>query len=1188
MKRKLLIGGGVVALLLGTALVAPGFVDWNKYKGQIIGQLDNATGHDYEIQGPLQLSILPFPHVSADGLTVKTPKEQGGQTLLTLDRAAISVELLPLLHGNITVSSITLDKPVFDVFIAQDGTPSWMTAKLKEQQNASASSGQSSVSDKIVLQSVKIKNGSVHFQDKRNGSDYRADNIDLSVKSGTLFGPFEIDGSFVYNSEKIEIEGKTGKISKDSDSVPVQAKINFPGSHAKLSFSGVSSLKAPYEVQGETSFETADLGATIKPFTKAPPTGMNKPVQIKGLLTASVENMAFKNARLGFGDMEMDGSIALSGLKQSPVNVQIDLSSDKPVNLDTFMKPAVSAARSDEKPQTGVREIIPAKLSLPMPFTGRAVVGMRSVILNGQPINDVSVNADIAPKGAKGEIRAILPGNGKLSTTFDLVYANSVKADGGSGVILTDPALNYRLQLNAGDPRKMLGAFISADTLKKTGNILSTTLLLDAKGVVTPASIKAEGGTLNLLDTPVIFSGSYSPKAAKGRDSIALVVNADRLDADAWIKRLKPDMGQEAATAEKDKKPVDIAAVAKSINLPFDLDLAASVGNLRYAENDYENVKAKGRLNNNALTIDTAGFQDNKGNTLSLIGSVADVDELKGIDINLNGRTPDADRFLKTLKVQTSGMPANVGAAEMVAVFKGQADKLGFTVNLKALKGSLEASGALSSLLSDPNVSDLTFRLRHPNYVELMRMYSPDFRSSVDISKNLDVFTSMQREGKIYTFKEIKAVVGPSTLTGELKVDAGGSIPFVNAALQFDNLPLDKLLGAEATTGKSVEIRPVSSAPRSSGDARWSREAINTSWMRKCNANIKATAGNASYGNWKFTNAAMDFDLKDGALTLSKLSGGLYSGHVTISGKLASSADERQPLTANASVALDNVSLESFVQSFSGSRLVRANGDISLNADVNSAGISPAALIFGLAGKGTMKGSNIEFEGFDLARLSRTLAQPSSSMKENFSGLLGSVTSGGSTKFDKLDGAFTITEGVINFDKMALTGTDASVNTAGNVNLPLWTVNLESAITLPEPKDNPPPPLKVAFKGPLDNPGQTFGQGAMENYFMQHFGNKLQNQLIDKLDKKGVLQKTGLGNLLGLPQKETAAPATVVPASSAPVSGAAAPNTVPDATPVITQPAATPSPDPAPAAKEEKPKPEDIMKGMLQNVINGR
>ena len=49
-----------VALLLATAIIGPSFVDWNKYKPQIIEQVKNATGLEVRIDGDLSLALLPF------------------------------------------------------------------------------------------------------------------------------------------------------------------------------------------------------------------------------------------------------------------------------------------------------------------------------------------------------------------------------------------------------------------------------------------------------------------------------------------------------------------------------------------------------------------------------------------------------------------------------------------------------------------------------------------------------------------------------------------------------------------------------------------------------------------------------------------------------------------------------------------------------------------------------------------------------------------------------------------------------------------------------------------------------------------------------------------------------------------------------------------------------------------------
>ncbi len=72
----------------------------------------------------------------------------------------------------------------------------------------------------------------------------------------------------------------------------------------------------------------------------------------------------------------------------------------------------------------------------------------------------------------------------------------------------------------------------------------------------------------------------------------------------------------------------------------------------------------------------------------------------------------------------------------------------------------------------------------------------------------------------------------------------------------------------------------------------------------------------------------------------------------------------------------------------------------------------------------------------------------------------------------------------------------------GTINLPQWKIDMEATITLATPKDAPP--LKVQFKGPLDQPGKAFGQSALNSYLK---GN-VQSQLKNMLQKNGILPGT--------------------------------------------------------------------------------
>ena len=51
----------IVILALAAVLVGPSFVDWNRYKPEIVERLEAATGRQITIDGPIAFAMLPVP-----------------------------------------------------------------------------------------------------------------------------------------------------------------------------------------------------------------------------------------------------------------------------------------------------------------------------------------------------------------------------------------------------------------------------------------------------------------------------------------------------------------------------------------------------------------------------------------------------------------------------------------------------------------------------------------------------------------------------------------------------------------------------------------------------------------------------------------------------------------------------------------------------------------------------------------------------------------------------------------------------------------------------------------------------------------------------------------------------------------------------------------------------------------------
>ena len=134
MKRILPIVFVLLILLVAAVLIGPSFVDWNKYKPQIIEQAKSAAGYDVAIDGDIGLSVLPLPQLKIEGLKVAAPR--GSQpNLLTMKEAKVSVNLLPLISGEISIDTVRLVNPDIRLEKMADGSNSWMSDKLLADQN---------------------------------------------------------------------------------------------------------------------------------------------------------------------------------------------------------------------------------------------------------------------------------------------------------------------------------------------------------------------------------------------------------------------------------------------------------------------------------------------------------------------------------------------------------------------------------------------------------------------------------------------------------------------------------------------------------------------------------------------------------------------------------------------------------------------------------------------------------------------------------------------------------------------------------------------------------------------------------------------------------------------------------------------------------------------------------------------
>lgn len=1170
MKRALIIVPAIIIVLIALALVAPGFVDWNKYKPQAVAQAKALTGYDVALNGDLGLSILPSPRIFIENVEVVAPQGSAEDHLVRVKRLDVILALAPLLTGKVDVSSVKLVEPDIALQVFDDGRQNWMTPELEAltKKDVQANSEQSVAQKQksapaIALRDVSIEKGKFVYRAGKGAAPTEVTDVNVDLSADTLQGPFNINGKITTAGQTIEMDAKTGKIDKAANSIAINVNAAAKPLDALVKFSGVAGLSEPYDIQGETEIKISSLKDKLK---NSPVNIDGDAVVLKGLLTGNKNAASFKEAVIDAGGNQFKGDIA-AGF--APVKLTARLSAAKPVNLDTMVKTEAGAAKSGKGGGAGAKSagLLPPTIELPASFEADVALSAPGLTLRGQGFKDVKLA--FAKSGnvfTGGFAAAEIPGKGSMDAKADLKFASkSVSKTGGE--IYSDPTLSGTIKGQTQNIAQTVEAFGGArnptlDSFK--------TAAIDGSFSVATDVMKLNSSTVRLGDMAMTVAAAYSPRGT--RPAVALDISADTINFDELQKKTGGGNGGEATTKKQDSKG-SIEETLRKIAIPYDVDFDVGVQNAVLQGQKITGLRAQGTARENALKFTNLSAQNFAGSSFKLEGGIGNLKDLKAIDVKFAGESSDVKGVAKMAGLDPAALPANIEKAALNATLSGDMAKMAVKGSVKALNGEVIASGDVGNPLSSLSISNMSVQIKHRSLSEALRIFAPSAPQYASWNKPMDLYAEVDTQGKVHNLRNIKGDLAGATVAGTFSYDQSGAKPAMKGDLTFGDLVMVSDAVSAASVTKSANTAPTSA--RSSG--KWSSEPINAAWMNAFNADIALKAKSITYETWAFAQPSLSLTLQDGALQIRDMKSGLYGGQMAMTGLLKSNAG-KAPLSLDSEVKFDNVQIESLAASLArGTRLVKGSGAVSMNAKVQGTGSSQQALISSLNGGGTMSGKNIVLEGFDLVRFGRAMSEENKA-KDTLLGLYKTSIKGGSTQFDTMDGAYTIAQGVVKINKLDMDGAAASLKTAGNINLPAWTIATDHTITL---KQNPEvPPFTVKLAGSLDNPGQTFGQGLIQDYLQRKATRKLENMIVDKIGGK---EGDALGTLLGI-KKPT--PAPVAPA--APETAPAAGDEIAPAPVTQTDGAVAPQPvQPAPAVPVQPKSKEEQQKEAIEGVLKG-
>jgi len=535
--RLLIAAAGVVGVLIVALLIAPSFIDLNKYKPQILAEVKKATGRDLVIDGPASLSLLPLPSATVSGVKFFNVPGAKNPNMVEVKSITVRPALFSLLVGQLAVDEVTLVEPKIVLEVNAEGKPNWEFAPSVAEAKPAAPKPSSPAP--LSLGRLTIENGILIFSDSKAGLSITAEKANFTASVGSVDGPYTLAGSAMVNGAPLTIDLSVGAKGSDgmATSVALDAgggKLSFKGKLSELGPNARLSGQASASADSLTTFAATLIGLAGQPVPALPPLLASK-FSFEGAIEASQTQFAARDFKLALAGDSGSGSIA--------VNLKPTLAVDAKLSLPKIDLDRVLAGLSAPPPPAA-----PGKPAPPAPptssggasfletLTAKISLEAADVVYNKQSVRNVAIELD-AKGGAVAvpRLTATLPGDMVLQARSTM----SGTAVGGD-FSLVGPKLRDTLAWLAIDTSSLPPDKLTKVSLK--GQLGSSGGAVQVKNAAFELDdVKGTGGVTITFSVPL---------------SIVTQIDIDTVDLDSYL----------AAPAGNEKKPSAPAPAAASHN----------------------------------------------------------------------------------------------------------------------------------------------------------------------------------------------------------------------------------------------------------------------------------------------------------------------------------------------------------------------------------------------------------------------------------------------------------------------------------------------------------------------------------------------------------------------------------------------------------------------------------------------
>ena len=365
--------------------------------------------------------------------------------------------------------------------------------------------------------------------------------------------------------------------------------------------------------------------------------------------------------------------------------------------------------------------------------------------------------------------------------------------------------------------------------------------------------------------------------------------------------------------------------------------------------------------------------------------------------------------------------------AQPSAVMAGKSSNVGLTIDSKPMRFAFagHATGGATSKL------DGTVDLNVPSVRNLAAWLGQPLDVPGDALGPLAIKGTLAAEGKRASFTKATYTLDAIEASGDLSVDASGRVPYAKATLATNFLDLNPYMPAQkagAGGGAPAASAPAGSpTPQPAASQGWSNEPIDASGLKAVNADLSLTVEGLKVRDINTGKSVLNVALKDGRLNADLPELALYGGNGK--GRLTINGAERVP-ALSMTMNFSGIQAEPLLKDAMAFERLRGTGDADVTLDAR--GESQRALVSALNGKGSVKFHDGAVKGINLGAMMRNIGSAF---------LDAEAGKPQETDFAELTGTYTIANGILRNDDLALQSPLLRVAGKGTVDMPQRTVD---------------------------------------------------------------------------------------------------------------------------------------------------